>query len=209
VATDASLLRRQRPDADLHGIDIAARRGAWAEAELYDGAGLPHETGTFDVVLLVDVLHHSGDPPALLREAARVAGRAVIIKDHLLEGIAAGPRLRFMDRVGNRRFGVPLPYHYWKRAQWREAFDAMGLQVELWRESLGLYPLALRAVFDGGLHFIARFGVPAPVAKGDAPRPAHDDGSARLPDPLAPRDGTDFGFNGLRARAVETSSRGA
>jgi hypothetical protein len=37
----------------------------------------------------------------LLREAARVAREAVVIKDHTKNGLAADATLRFMDRIGN------------------------------------------------------------------------------------------------------------
>jgi hypothetical protein len=41
-----------------------------------------------------------------MREAARVANHSVVIKDHLLEGMFAGPTLHFMDWVGNRGHDV-------------------------------------------------------------------------------------------------------
>jgi hypothetical protein len=92
----------------------------------------------------------------LLAEAARVARRAVVIKDHLREGLLADATLRFMDRVGNRRHGVALPHNYWTRDRWREAFQRCGLAVDRWSERLGLYPWPAAWVFDRSLHFVAR-----------------------------------------------------
>ena len=43
-----------------------------------DAACLPYRDDSFDVVLLQSILHHSGDPAALVREAFRVAPRVVI-----------------------------------------------------------------------------------------------------------------------------------
>jgi SAM-dependent methyltransferase len=106
--------------------------------------------------MLVDVLHHAEDPLALLREAARVARTAVAIKDHLREGLAANATLRFMDWVGNGRFGVRLPYRYWTREEWREAFAETGLVVEHWNEKLALYAPPASLLFDRSLHFVAR-----------------------------------------------------
>ena len=46
--------------------------------------------------MFVDVLLHTLDPMILLREAIRVARQTVVIKDHTLDGLLAGPTLRAM-----------------------------------------------------------------------------------------------------------------
>jgi SAM-dependent methyltransferase len=123
--------------------------------EPFDGRRLPFGDGAFGAAMLVDVLHHSEDPAALLAEAARVAP-LLVIKDHLADAPLAVPRLRFMDRVGNARFGVRLTYHYWTRGRWNEAFVSLGLSTEVWMGRLHLYPAPLSWIFDGSLHFLAR-----------------------------------------------------
>jgi hypothetical protein len=85
----------------------------------------------------VDVLHHTDDPRVLLR-GARVARRNILIKDHTRNGLFAGPTLRFMDGVGNARFGVALPYNYWTRQQWQDAFRDLDVEVEVWQSRHGL-----------------------------------------------------------------------
>ena len=62
--------------------------------------------------MFVDVLHHTEDPMALLGEAVRVARKTIVVKDHTLNGFLAGPTLHFLDRVGNARHDVALPYNY-------------------------------------------------------------------------------------------------
>jgi len=84
-----------------------------------------------------------------------------VVKDHAREGFLAGPTLRFMDRAGNRRYGVPLPYTYWRSDQWGEAFRSLGLHVEQWRDRLGLYAGPLRLIFERSLHFVARLAIPS------------------------------------------------
>ena len=105
--------------------------------------------------MLVDVLHHADDPFGLLGEAARVARGCVLIKDHLRQGLLARQTLEFMDRMGNARFDVALPFNYWTPRQWNEAFDKLGLDVTSWQGRLGLYPWPLNLAFGRGLHFVA------------------------------------------------------
>ncbi|MBO0838776.1 MAG: SAM-dependent methyltransferase, partial [Actinobacteria bacterium] len=76
-------------------------------------------------------------------------------KDHTANGFLAWPTLRFMDRVGNTRKGVVLPYNYWSRQQWSDAFADLGWQVSVWRSDLGTYPAPANWVFGRSLHFIA------------------------------------------------------
>jgi SAM-dependent methyltransferase len=152
----AQALMLRRPDLDVRGIDVLIRPNSQIPVEHFDGIHIPHGDRSFDAVILVDVLHHTAAATELLREAARVARTAVIIKDHIVDARFAALTLRFMDRVGNARFDVALPYHYWRRAEWHQAFDQVGLSVEVWRERLGLYPPIASAVFDRSLHVITR-----------------------------------------------------
>lgn len=149
-------LSRRRPDLFIRGLDTLDRLGAWPSIDRFNGETFPCDDGSCDVVSFVDVLHHANDPMRLLVEAKRVARRAIVIKDHLMEGVFAGVTLRFMDRVGNRRFGVPTPYRYWTRDEWKHAFDTLEVKVAARRDRLGLYPFPASLVFDRGLHFVAR-----------------------------------------------------
>ena len=107
----------------ITGIDVLVRPETNIEVTEFDGRTIPFGDDAFDAVTFVDVLHHTDDATALLREAARVASTAVVIKDHLAEGFLAKPTLRAMDWVGNASFGVALPYNYWTTAEWHRAFD--------------------------------------------------------------------------------------
>ncbi|MEM8865786.1 MAG: methyltransferase domain-containing protein [Planctomycetota bacterium] len=148
-----------RPDLDIRGVDVLVRPGTRIPVEPYDGATLPYADNSYDVVTLVDVLHHCDQPVETLREATRVARRAVVIKDHLRQGFAGRQTLRFMDWVGNHRYGVALPYNYLSPAEWQSAFAEVGATVEWRRDRLGLYPAPFSLLFDRRLHFVARLGL--------------------------------------------------
>lgn len=154
----AVAVMRRRPELTIEGVDVLIRPVTHIPVTLYDGAVLPFADGSFDHVTIVDVLHHTDGPAAVLTEAARVAGQSVVIKDHLREGFLAGPVLRLMDWVGNRGHDVRLPYNYLDGEEWQDAFARAGL-VELARQDkLGLYPVPLSWAFERRLHFVTRLG---------------------------------------------------
>jgi SAM-dependent methyltransferase len=149
----------KRPDVRIEGVDVLVREKTWVPVKAFNGTKLPYDDNSFEAVMFVDVLHHTPDPTVLLAEAARVAKRWVIIKDHLLKGIAAGTRLRFMDYIGNSRHGVALPYNYWPEARWREARSKLGMKTSAEITNLGLYPWPANLIFGANLHFVSRFEV--------------------------------------------------
>ncbi len=152
----ASLVQSPRHDVTISGVDVLVRKHTFVPVKPFDGVTLPFEDYAFDVVTFVDVLHHTMDPLALLREAGRVCRRGVIIKDHTLSGVLAGPTLKFMDLIGNGRHGVALPFNYWSPQQWNSAFTQLNWTIDERRTSLGLYPFPVSLLFGRSLHFVAR-----------------------------------------------------
>jgi SAM-dependent methyltransferase len=151
-----------RSDLEVCGIEVAVRPTTHIPVEEFDGEVIPYGANQFDAVLLVDVLHHLREPLNLLREATRVARKAIVLKDHVREGLLASETLRFMDWVGNERYGIPLPNTYWTSHEWESAFLSARLSVVEWRSSLRLYPWPVSWLFDRGLHFAALL---SPVAR--------------------------------------------
>lgn len=152
----ASMVRDRAPGMTIEGLDILLRPKTHIPVKIFDGRKIPHEDESFDAVMFVDVLHHTDDPRVLIREAARVARHAVIIKDHLNDGLFSASTLRLMDYVGNAHHGVRLPYNYWPRSAWDGAWHEIGLSVDAWDAVRDLYPPYASWLFGRGLHFIAR-----------------------------------------------------
>jgi len=150
----ARLIMQRRPDLSIKGVDVLIRPETEIPVSAFDGATLPFESASVDVVMFVDVLHHTNDPMVLLREAARVARTAVLIKDHTDQGLFANATLRFMDQVGNRRHGVALPHNYLKRSQWDRAWRELQLTPAVSKTRLGLYPFPANLLFERSLHFV-------------------------------------------------------
>lgn len=155
---DGLLARRvmeARPDLRFRGVDVLLRHTSHIPVDLFDGTTLPFGNREFDAVMMIDVLHHSADQERLLKEMVRVSKRFLVIKDHTVRGMLARPTLAFMDRVGNARHGVALPYAYWTTDQWQWAYSTLHLRVVENRERLGLYPWPASLVFERRLHFLA------------------------------------------------------
>ncbi len=145
----------RRPDLTFTGVDVLVRPVTHIEVMQYDGDVLPFADKSFDFATIVDVLHHTDNPAAVLKETMRCVRKGVVIKDHLREGLLAGPTLRAMDWVGNRGHDVVLPYNYLDRAEWEKSFAFAGCRVEMWDENLNIYPVPLTWWFDRHLHFVA------------------------------------------------------
>lgn len=159
----ATRIMEIRPDVEISGIDVLVREKTHIPVKQFDGVTIPEADKSVDVVMFVDVLHHTVDPIILLREASRVARQAVVIKDHTQNGLLAGPTLRFMDFVGNAHHGVALPYNYWPRKRWTEAFEQLGWSVADYQDNLQIYPWFADLVFGRSLHFAARLDVNGPA----------------------------------------------
>ena len=163
----AQLVANKRPDISIIGIDVQSSPNAAIPIKTFNGKSIPYGDGSFDVVMLIDVLHHTVEPMILLREAVRVAQQVVLIKDHLLQGAFAYSTLRLMDWVANARHGIALPYNYWTPAQWHGAFDKLRLTASSWESNLKLYPFPADMIFGRDLHFIAVLRVPAQKKNSD------------------------------------------
>lgn len=150
----AALIMRMRPDVRIEGIDVLVRPDTAIPVHPYDGAHIPFPDDSFDAAMVIDVLHHTDDPAAVLAEIARVAPH-VVIKDHLRDGLAAAPTLRFMDWVGNAAHGVRLPYNYLLRHEWTAIWEKLHLTTSAFATRLALYPRPFSWLFDRKLHFVA------------------------------------------------------
>jgi SAM-dependent methyltransferase len=156
----ARLIADKRSDISICGIDVRQRKDSAMLVETFDGKSIPYGKDSFDVVMLVDVIHHADQPITLLRDAARVAKQAILIKDHLVEGTFAYLTLQLMDWIGNARHGVSLPYNYWTLAKWHGVFDELRLNITFWESNLRLYPFPADLILGRSLHFIALLGTP-------------------------------------------------
>jgi SAM-dependent methyltransferase len=148
-------IARSRENVSITGVDILLRPELHIPVIQFDGSTIPFADSSFDVVMFVDVLHHTNNPAVLLAEATRVTRKYVLLKDHFREGLLSDATLRLMDWFGNVHHGVTLPYNYLSELEWNRLFDQAGLRLSEIKRRLGLYPFPLNLLFERSLHFIA------------------------------------------------------
>lgn len=154
---DGALADAMKKHKNVHfeGVDVLERESCKIPYTLYDGKLLPFEDNSFDLIQIVDVLHHVEDIEACFKELCRVSKGLILIKDHFRNGLMARKTLEFMDNVGNKRYGVHLPYNYLSKEEWDQLFKKFNCQKRTMEKSLRLYPFPLSLCFDRQLHFIS------------------------------------------------------
>ena len=73
----------------------------------------------FDVIFIVDVLHHVGieDAYKIIIKLSKLS-KNIIIKDHFEHGFLSRQLLRFVDFYANYGYGVNVPKKYFDKVSW-------------------------------------------------------------------------------------------
>lgn len=147
------------PARSVVGVDVVLQPNPAIEVRQFDGDRLPFESGAFDVVTLVDVLHHCRCPRSLLAEALRVASDRVIVKDHYWRSGFDYYVLCLSDYLGNKAYGIPMTYSYLRLEQWTALFEGLGYaNVSGQKFRYATYDLCKQVIF---------VLAPAPAPSGD------------------------------------------
>ena len=122
------LMEFRRAGYSVDGLDISD--GSYSDELkplIYDGARMPYGDDKFDTALLLTVLHHTADPDEILREAARVARRIIIIED-VFESAWQRKYTKVADSITNLEF-FGHPHSNRSDREWRETFDRLNLYL--------------------------------------------------------------------------------
>ena len=157
----AKRLQQSHSAWKIQGVAVLVQPHCSIPVVAYDGVRIPFPDDAFDVVLCIDMLHHTEDPECLLQEAARVARQWVLVKDHIAESHWDHSVLTGLDWLGNVGTGVALPYHFLSSDQWRALFSACQLEEIERRHPIHYWPGILGHMLDRQYHFISKLKVPS------------------------------------------------
>lgn len=143
------------PRVKITGLEKFRRSDELSVVKFYDGQKIPYPDKSVDVVILADVLHHASDPHNLIYECSRVVRRALIIKDHKIEGFLAQQRISLMDWASNVQYGIPCLYRYNTLKEWEKLFGQLDLEIEIEIDSMKIYPSIMNFIFGGRIQFMA------------------------------------------------------
>ncbi len=95
----------------------------------YPGGEMPFPDKSFDVSMLITVLHHVKSPEEVLAEAKRVTRRSVIVVEDLYRHWWGRFWTILRDSFFNLEF-VGHPRQFKQKKEWFESFRKLGLKVE-------------------------------------------------------------------------------
>ncbi len=125
----AQLILKHNPTLTIVGVDIQAHRAPQIPIKVFDGKKIPYPDNSFDVVIVLDVLHHTTDIASQLQELKRVTKKQLIIKDHLSTSPLAKLMIAGADWLSNVIFDIPCAFNYPTREGWRRLFAEQNLRV--------------------------------------------------------------------------------
>jgi SAM-dependent methyltransferase len=127
-----SRLFRDRLGCDVTAADVVDKNRTDVPLVVYDGARLPFDDDSFDVVTILYVLHHAADDGAILAEAARVCrpgGRILIAEDQ------AETRWEKAIAIGFHVWLLSVTFMGWKGSfrtidDWRARMNSAGIGLD-------------------------------------------------------------------------------
>jgi len=125
----AKRIMELNPTLKIVGVDIQNNRAAQIPVKIFDGTKIPYPANTFDMVISLDVLHHTQNIPAQIKELKRVSKKYILIKDHVTYGIFSKALVSFFNYISNVPYGIQCAFNYPLEKEWYTFFKDQKLQV--------------------------------------------------------------------------------
>lgn len=109
-------------------LDVVKRGFQKAPVILYQGVRMPFADKSFDVALLMGVLHHTSHPEAVVREAKRVTRKFLVVVEDLYHHSLGRFWTEWRDRLYNFEF-AGHPCQFKKSDEWVAFFDQLGFTL--------------------------------------------------------------------------------
>jgi len=131
-----SELIHRKVGCEVVAVDVEDYNTTSVPLTLYDGTILPFEADSFDVSLLVFVLHHAKDARAVLEEAKRVTRRFVIVFEDMNHTLWDRWSFRGFHRWLEWSQKIPRPHHELSPGDWSKLASELGFH-EHWQGPVG------------------------------------------------------------------------
>ena len=119
----------ERRGHSLTVLDVIKPGVQKAPVVIYPGGRFPFPDKSFDASMMITMLHHTSDPAAILKEAARVTRGNIIVVEDLYHHAAGRFWTILRDRLYNFEFfGHPCQFR--TREGWLKLFEECGLAFE-------------------------------------------------------------------------------
>lgn len=144
--------------SSVEGIDVELQDDPAIPVTQYDGTTFPFPDDCFDLVTIVDVLHHCEDPRAVLAEALRVVrpGGAVVVKDHVRRGRWGNFVLLTMDKSSNYGVHELAAGKYLSADEWDALVVDVGGRTEQKVWPFKIHGLPWKLVAPSSYHLLLR-----------------------------------------------------
>lgn len=122
---------------EIEGLDI--KNNLWPEYSkskitLYDGKSFPYKKSSFDLILIFFVLHHALNPLTILKEAARVSSKYILILEEIKTNPLQNSFMSLYDKLTNLIiFGRLISSPRFKtNKEWLAIFKKEKIEVKKW-----------------------------------------------------------------------------
>ena len=110
----------------------------------------------FDIIIIVDVLHHIGIDECYktLKKLSNFS-KKIIIKDHFEHGFFSRQLLRFVDFYANYGYGVNVPNKYFNEIQWQKTLKKSKFKEVFIKKNFQQHDGLFNFILNKKHHFIS------------------------------------------------------
>ena len=110
----------------------------------------------FDIIFIVDVLHHIGVDDAFktIKKLSKLTDK-IIIKDHFEHSYISRQLLRFVDFYANYGYGVNIPKKYFNKNSWSNTITKSKSKVLFHKENFQQHDGLFNIILNKKHHFVS------------------------------------------------------
>lgn len=110
----------------------------------------------FDIIFVVDVLHHIGidDAYKVIKKLSKLSNN-IIIKDHFEYSYLSRQLLRFVDLYANYAYGVNIPKKYFNKISWKQTLIKSNCKEIFHKKNFQQHDGLFNFILNKKYHFVS------------------------------------------------------